>query len=214
MVKPLKPSGTRSLQTVFIVDDDPSIRRLLLLQMQTAGYSAEAFGSAEAFLTVLGPGMRGCLLLDIDLPGISGTELQGLLKQRDIHLPIIFLSGTADVPITAAVMKRGAADVIQKPFDAAVLLKAVRAALEAGAAALLESEQIGRIAQRKATLTPREHQVADLVSKGLSNKQIAQSLGISDRTVEIHKSRVMSKMQTSNLASFVLQWTAAKGGQL
>jgi FixJ family two-component response regulator len=210
MTKPIKPPGMRSSPSVFIVDDDPSIRRLLLLHMQTAGFSAEAFESAEAFLHALPPQAQGCLLLDINLPGISGTELQTVLNQRGIHLSIIFLSGTADVPITASVMKRGAVDVIQKPFDASTLIAAVRSALDASAAAAVASEQTAKIAQLKATLTPRERDVAELIAKGFSNKQIAQSLDISDRTVEIHKSRVMNKMQTENLASFVLRWAAER----
>jgi two-component system response regulator FixJ len=210
MTTPIQPPGMRQSPTVFIIDDDLSIRQLLLLHLQHAGISAEAFGSAETFLDAVTPQTQGCLLLDISLPGISGTELQTELTRRGIYLPIVFLSGRVDVPIAAAVMKRGAFDVIEKPFDGLAVVEVVRAALKASAAAVETAAESARIARMKATLTARESEVAELIAQGLSNKQIASALNISDRTVEIHKSRVMDKMHTDNLATFALRWTAVK----
>jgi FixJ family two-component response regulator len=209
MAKPAKPSPD-PVETVFLVDDDLDIRRLVAAELEHAGHHVETFASAKDFLHALGPESHGCLLLDIEMPGMSGTELQKHLAERNIAIPVIFLSAKASVAMTAAVMKRGAFDLIEKGCKTAVLLEAVRLALEAHARDRARRVKVAAIRARIATLTPREHEVAALLATGLGNKQMAQVLGVSGRTVEIHRARVMAKMQTDSLAHFVLQWAEAE----
>jgi FixJ family two-component response regulator len=198
--------------TVYIVDDDAAIRRLVAAELRHAGYRVAAFESAADFLKSIDAESHGCLLLDIQMPGMSGVELQTHLGGQNVHLPIVFLSGAADVPLTATVMKRGAVDLIQKePWAPATLLEAVRLAMNASHAAMSQREKVAEIRRRIAVLTPREREIAGLLAQGIANKQIAATLGLSKRTVEIHRGRVMFKMQADNLANFVLQWTAAMG---
>jgi FixJ family two-component response regulator len=192
--------------TVYVVDDDPAIRRLVGCLLEDAGYTFECYESAEGALDALSADQHGCLLLDMRMPGMSGTEMQRVLGESGVDLPIIFFSGVADVPSTAAVMKRGAVDVIQKPCDAHTLVSAVHSAIEKDRTRREERLRLAQFKRRIAELTPREKEVASLMASGMTNKQIALKLSVSDRTVEIHRSRVMSKMQVDSIAGFVVQW--------
>lgn len=188
---------------VCLVDDDPKILRLVSAILGECGIPVQTFSTAQEFVNGYRPGTRGCLLLDIQLPGLSGTELHERLSAYDIDLPVVFLTATADVPTTVTIMKRGALDVLQKPFDADALVAAVRNALARDAAAAAEAARRAEVRERAARLTPRERQVMDLVVRGLANKLVARELGLSDRTVEIHRGRVMEKMRAESIADLV-----------
>lgn len=179
--------------TVFIVDDDPAIRDALSLLIELDDISVETFEHAEAFLARCQPSWRGCLVTDVRMPGMSGVELQAELARRDITLPLIFLTGYGDIPMSVKAMKAGAVDFLTKPVTGTALLEAVHTALDE------EEKRIGEVAAREAaaarldSLTERETRVMQLAIAGRSNKEIARSLDISHRTVEIHKARVMQK---------------------
>ncbi len=196
-------------QRIFVVDDDLAIRRLLQQHLESAGYAVVSFRSAEEFLDAVGPHSRGCVLLDIDLPGIKGTQVQSLLAERKIKLPVIFISAAADVPTTAAVMKRGAVDVMLKPFVPEEVIRSVEAALQLCSKQQQASNEADDYARLVQLLTPREREVAELVVQGLPNKLMARSLGISDRTIEIHKARVLKKMRCESIAQLVRLWVSA-----
>ena len=189
--------------TVFIVDDDAAERRFLRILISSVDLEVETFRTAQAFLDAFEPTRRGCILLDIRMPGMSGLELQRQLRERGIRLPVIFLSGHGDVQIAVHAMKAGAADFIEKPFNNDLLLdrihKAVAESLSADQTQMTKDE----IEKRVASLTPREQQVLDLVALGNTNKTIAQQLAISQRTVEIHRAKVMEKMRAESLAELV-----------
>lgn len=195
----------RSLPTVLAVDDDPFMRTLLRRVFADAGIAVETFESAQDLLAhadLEGPAL---LLLDVRMPGISGLELQSLLRARGVSLPIVFLTGSADVPTAVEAMRCGAADFLEKPFDHAVLLERVRRSLAAASApagpAVRRSNPL--FAQCLGTLTSRERQVYDFMITGKSSKLIARDLGGSFRTIEIHRSRVMTKMKSESLADLV-----------
>jgi two-component system response regulator FixJ len=182
---------------VYIVDDDEAIRDSLSVMLETRGFAVRAFGSARAFLGALNPAWQGCVLLDIKMPGMDGRELQRELAGRGCRLPIVFITGHGDVPIAVEAMKAGAADFIEKPLDPALLEASVRRLLEGPGAA--EDNAKSEIAARHLRLTRREKEVLLLVVRGLQNKQIAHEFDISPRTVELHRARVMEKMQARNL---------------
>ena len=206
---PAASNGEDLRPVVFVVDDDPSIRCLVAAELEHAGCTVQAFESGEDFLAAVTSESHGCLLLDIDMPRMTGLQLQAHLTERKIRLPIIFLTSTADVPTTVTLMKKGAVDLIEKSSHPSVILKAVHLAIAVDAEARTRRAKAAEIRLRVETLTPREREVAGLVARGFANKQIAATLFLSERTVEIHRSRVMSKMQTDSVAHFVLQWTAA-----
>lgn len=189
--------------TVFIVDDDAAERRFLRILISSVDLEVETFRTAQAFLDAFEPTQRGCILLDIRMPGMSGLELQRELRERGIRLPVIFLSSHGDVQIAVHAMKAGAADFIEKPFNDDLLLdrvhKAVAESLSADQTQMTKDE----IEKRIASLTPREQQVLDLVALGNTNKSVAQQLAISQRTVEIHRAKVMEKMRAESLAELV-----------
>ena len=189
--------------TVFIVDDDAAERRFLRILISSVDLEVETFRTAQAFLDAFEPTRRGCILLDIRMPGMSGLELQREVRERGICLPVIFLTGHGDVQIAVHAMKAGAADFIEKPFNNDLLLdrihKAVAESLSADQTQMTKDE----IEKRVASLTPREQQVLDLVALGNTNKTIAQQLAISQRTVEIHRAKVMEKMRAESLAELV-----------
>lgn len=191
---------------VYLVEDDAPVRDALKALVESAGLHARTFPSAEAFLTACDPTMSGCLVLDISLPGMSGLDLQQALLARGIVLPIIFLTGYGTIPMTVAALKLGALDFLEKPVDGAMLLQRIEWALQE-VARQLDATSVAPIARaRIASLTTREHQVMKLTAEGLTNKEIARRLAISHRTVEIHRSRVMKKMQVHSaveLASLV-----------
>ncbi len=189
--------------TVFIVDDDDEVRESLEDLVDSVGLSARTFANAPAFLADYSPEHVGCLLLDIRMPGMSGLELQQALRSKGSSLPVIFITGHGDIPMAVEAMRRGAVDFIEKPYRDQELLDRVNAAVEAGQRRQNERAEIEAIAQRSATLTPREREVMDLIVLGQANKVIAIDLGLSQRTVEVHRARVMEKMEVRSLAQLV-----------
>jgi len=189
--------------TVFIVDDDEGVRESLGFLMKSVGLNFSTFASAQQFLDAYDLDVPGCLVLDIRMPGMSGLELQGKLKERQAILPIIFITGHGDVPMAVEAMQNGAVDFIQKPFRDQELLDRINEAMEQDSKNRHGLLQKHDIAARMETLTQREHEVMDLVAAGRANKVIAGDLGVSQRTVEIHRARVMEKMQARSLADLV-----------
>jgi len=199
----MKQSGRCS--TVFLVDDDPSVRKALTRLIKAAGYQVEAFASARDFLEWRNRPDRGsgCLILDVRMPGLSGLDLQQQLLANHAQLPIIFITGHGDIPMSVKAMKRGAVDFLPKPIKDTDLLKAVEQALARADHDLAEREELEDIQRRLESLTPREREVLGLVVKGLLNKQIAFQLGTVEKTVKVHRARVMEKMEVQSLAQLV-----------
>lgn len=182
---------------VIVVDDDDAVRLSLKMLLKSVGQQAEAYASAQDFLDAFDPEQPGCLVLDIRMPGMSGLELQERLNQMHAITPIVFVTGHGDVPMAVEAMQNGAVDFIQKPFRDQDLLDRVNQAIEKdreNRRSLLARDEIRR---RIGLLTPREREVLDLVTKGKANKVVAGDLNVSQRTVEIHRARVMEKMQAS-----------------
>ncbi|MBZ0112470.1 MAG: response regulator transcription factor [Thermoanaerobaculia bacterium] len=190
-------------QTVFIVDDDADVCDSLSMLVQSVGLEAETFDQAVAFLEAYEPDRSGCLVLDIRMPGMSGLDLQRRLNEMNAILPIIFITGHGDVPAAVRAMRAGAVDFLQKPFDEQVLLDRIHQSLGNDARHRRELAEKDLILERIATLTVREREVMNLVIKGLANKNVAGQLGVSQRTVEIHRARVMEKTQATSLAHLV-----------
>ncbi|MEZ5499618.1 MAG: response regulator transcription factor [Steroidobacteraceae bacterium] len=189
--------------TVFVVDDDQAVRHSLELLLRSVGMECTSFPSANDFLANYRPEVGGCLLLDVRMPGMSGLELQQQLNQRGITLPVIFITGHGDVPMAVEAMQHGAMDFLQKPFRDQDLLDRVQRALELDRKQRSELASLAEIRARYESLTPREMQVLRLVSTGRPNKVMAADLGVSQRTVEIHRARVMEKMCAGSLAQLV-----------
>jgi len=189
--------------TVFVIDDDPSVRKAVARLLRSAGHHAETFGSAEEFLSRPHYDGPGCLILDVKMPGQSGLDLQEVLAKEGYHLPIIFVSGRSDIAISVKAMKGGAVDFLTKPFDNTVLLEAVRLSLEKSRQARASHAEVREIQQRLHALTMREHEVLSLVVAGRLNKQIAYELNISEKTVKVHRARVMEKMRVDSVADLV-----------
>ena len=189
--------------TVFIVDDDPAIRFAMQALMESVNLRHEIFGSGDEFLQHVSDHQPGCLVLDIRMPGLGGLELQQELIDRGNELPIIFITGHGDVPMAVEAMQKGAIDFIQKPFRDQDLLDRIREALKTDKERREQQEQHHQVADRVGRLTNREREVFDLVVTGKPNKVIAYELGVSQRTVEIHRARVMEKMQARSLADLV-----------
>jgi FixJ family two-component response regulator len=188
---------------VFVVDDDSSIREALKSLISLAGLRVETFGTAQEFLRSKRPDVPGCVVLDVELPGLSGLDLQRELAAHGIKLPIIFITGYGDIPTSVRAMKGGALDFLTKPFRDQDLLNAIQQALERDRAARLHSSELAELRRRVDTLTPREREVMSLVVAGWLNKQIGFELGISVITVKIHRGRVMNKMGAQSLAGLV-----------
>ncbi len=190
-------------KTVYVVDDDEAIRRFLRGLIPSVGLRVETYATAQEFLDAYQAGSPGCLLLDIRMPDISGLELQAELKRRGIDLPVIILTGHGDVRVAVHAMKAGAVDFIEKPFNNDLLLhgiqKAIADSLRSGVTRVRRQE----ILQRRDTLTAREREVLGMVVAGETNKGVARQLGISEKTVEIHRAKVMEKMQAKSLANLV-----------
>jgi two-component system response regulator FixJ len=192
--------------TVFILDDDAAVRDSLSMLIESAGYKAEAFASCREFLARPPFPPRSCLLLDIHMPEMSGLQLQDELARRGLKLPVIVMTGQADVPVAVRAMKAGALDFIEKPFSDELMLESIRAAIVAPPA---KPAGDPAIAKRIAELTPREHDVMLQMIAGNPNKVTAYHLGISPRTVEIHRARVMEKMAARSLSELVRMALAA-----
>jgi len=197
------PASSKSGSTVFIVDDDQSIRQAMQFLMRSVGLPHEIYHSGDEFLANFVPDKPGCLVLDIRMPGLGGLELQQKLIEMESSLPIIFITGHGDVPMAVEAMQKGAVDFIQKPFRDQDLLDRIREALETDKARRSERELRATVATRLEKLTNREREVMELVVTGKPNKVIAYELGVSQRTVEIHRARVMEKMEARSLADLV-----------
>jgi FixJ family two-component response regulator len=190
-------------QVVLVIDDDPSIRMAIRELIEAVGISCQTFESGQELLNATLPDVPGCLVLDVRLPGLSGLNLQRELKARGINIPIIFITGHGDIPMTVQAMKAGAVEFLTKPFRDQDLLDAIEQALERDRLARQELTEIRELRQRSEALTPRELEVMRLVVSGLLNKQIAAELGISEKTVNVHRAQVMHKMHADSLADLV-----------
>lgn len=188
---------------VFVVDDDEAMRSSLKWLIESTGLRVQTFDSADAFLSSYSPDWSGCLLLDVRMPGMSGLELQAYLAREDYRLPVIIITGHGDVAMAVKAMQAGALDFIEKPFHDEDLLGSLRRALEADSQDRTQRARHADILARLESLTPREHEVMGLVTAGHSNKAIAAALGVSGKTVEAHRARVMEKMQAPSLADLV-----------
>ena len=192
-----------NVATVFVVDDDASVRKALERSIRTAGLNVKIFTSAREFLEQGAPEGVGCLVLDIRMPGLSGLELQAELNSRNIRLPIIFITGHGDIPMSVQAMKGGAVDFLPKPFKSSDLLRGIQQALEQDDHRQRSRAASPEVRRRIQTLTPREREVLNLVVKGRLNKQIAAELGAAIRTVKVHRGRVMQKMAVQSVADLV-----------
>lgn len=189
--------------TVFVIDDDASMRRSLESLLRSVGHDVRLFSSAPEFMRAARPDAPGCLVLDVRLPGMSGLAFQQELAQASIQLPIIFVTGHGDVPMSVRAMKAGAVEFLTKPFDDQVLLDAIHAALERDRARRREEAGLAALRARHESLTERERQVMSHVVAGQANKRIAAELGLSVVTVKVHRGQVMRKMQATSLAELV-----------
>lgn len=189
--------------TVYVVDDDEAVRKGLTFLLRTASLAVETFPSAGAFLEAYDPARRGCLLLDVRMPKMTGLELQRELKARGWSIPAIFMTGHATVPLAIAAMKAGAFDFIEKPLRDDALLESVERALDWDATHRVDRLHLADVKARAASLTTREREVLDLVAEGESNKEIGRRLGISFRTVELHRSHVLEKMRARTTSELI-----------
>jgi FixJ family two-component response regulator len=190
-------------QIVFVIDDDPSMRTAISELLKAVGLSCQTFGSGQELLETVLPDVPSCLVLDVRLPGLSGLNVQRELAERGINIPIIFITGHGDIPMSVQAMKAGAVEFLTKPFRDQDLLDAIEQATERDRAARRQRTEMSELGDRSGTLTPREHEVMRLVVAGLLNKQVAAELGISEKTVNVHRSQVMQKMGADSLAELV-----------
>lgn len=189
--------------TVFIVDDDNALRDSLVFLLRSVGLAAQAFATAEEFLAAHEPDQPGCLVVDVRLPGMSGIALQEALERREASLPVILVTGFAEVPTAVKAMKRGAIDFIEKPFSNDVLLDCIRKAIDIDEARRRAHAARTLVLARVERLSPREREVMHMIVAGTSTKEIAYDLGLSDKTVEVHRSHIMKKMQVGSVVELV-----------
>jgi len=191
------------IATIFVVDDDEGVRNSLRFLLKSVGLTTRALGSASEFLQVYQPSQPGCLVLDVRMPGMSGLQLQEQLNLRGATIPVIFITGHGDVPMAVEAMQHGAFDFLQKPFRDQDLIDRILRALERDVRNRSALAQHEKIRARLESLTPREHEVLALMTRGMPNKVMAAELGVSQRTVEIHRARVMEKSGAASLAQLV-----------
>jgi RNA polymerase sigma factor (sigma-70 family) len=188
---------------VYILDDDASIRDALKSLIRSVGLRVELFGSAREFLQWPRPGVPSCLVLDVRLPGTSGLDLQRQMEDANIHIPVIFITGHGDIPMSVSAMKAGAIEFLTKPFRDQDLLDAIQLALERDRSRRAHEAEISILKKRFDSLTAREREVIVMVVTGMLNKQVAAKIGITENTVKVHRSRAMEKMQAPSLADLV-----------
>lgn len=191
---------TNSNPMVYVVDDDPSIRRALSRLIRSMDIDCETFGLAQEVLDRLSHSAPGCILLDVMMPGLSGLELQKELARRGVRIPVVFISGQGDIPTSVSAMKAGASDYLTKPIDERDLIAVIEQALAKDKSIRAEQSELDGIRERLAGLTPREYEVFQKVVVGRLNKQIAADLGTCEKTIKVHRARVMSKMRVSSVA--------------
>lgn len=189
--------------TVFIIDDNPAVRDAIRWLVEQVGLQAKTYASAQAFLSNFQPGLRGCLVLDVRMPGMSGIELQEKLFREDVQLPVIIVTGHGDVPLTVRAMKAGACEVLQKPFNDQTLLDAIQAALDKFGQIWEQKDRMSRTNCNLASLTSREREILEQLRHGKLNKVIASDLGLSVRTVEGHRAHIMDKMGARTLGQLI-----------
>ena len=191
------------VQTVFVIDDDASIRKSLSRLLRSADYTVEAFPSAEEFLGREHFDGVGCILLDVKMPGLSGIDLQEELSKADYHMPIIFITGHGNIPMSVQAMKKGAVDFLTKPFNDKELLQTIEKAIEKDTHARAEYDETLDIRRRIELLTPRENEILPYIITGMLNKQVALKLGIAEKTVKVHRGRIMEKLRVDSVADLV-----------
>lgn len=189
--------------TIFIVDDNAAVRDAIRWLVEQVGYNAKEYSSARDFLAAFKPGMRGCLILDIRMPGMSGIELQEKLSSEHVHLPVIIVTGHGDVPVTVRAMKAGVFEFLQKPFNDQVLIDSIQAALNKYRIAWEQEDKRSQASQCLTILTRREREILQLMRCGKSNKMIASTLGLSVRTVEGHRAKITKKMGGKSIGQLV-----------
>ncbi|MBI4581061.1 MAG: response regulator transcription factor [Planctomycetes bacterium] len=185
--------------TVFVVDDDPAVRRAVELLLRSAGMMVETFRTADEFLAVYEPARAGCLVLDVDMPGMTGPDLQDKLLSQGLSIPIVMITGHGDVPLAVGAVRKGAVDFLLKPFDDEVLVERVRQAIDLDVRQRRKAAHEAALRTRLDRLTPREREVLDLLIAGKGNKEIALQLGLSRKTIDIHRSHVMMKLGVDSL---------------
>jgi FixJ family two-component response regulator len=201
--RPARQPATAEAPIVFVVDDDESVREALRSLFRSVSLRVETFGSAAHFLRSKLPDVVSCLVLDVRLPGVSGLDFQAELAKANIHIPVIFMTGHGDIPMSVQAMKAGAVDFLTKPFRDQDMLDAVAAAIERDRSRRKDEQRLSDVRARFDSLTEREREVMGLVTAGLMNKQIAGELGLSEITVKIHRGHVMRKMAVRSLADLV-----------